>query len=177
MQDVEHIEMDMHYTMGNDEGSVEKYEQTVEDKKLKILAVVGTTSAGKSELAVKLARRFNGEIISCDSRQIYKGMDLGTGKVEGKWRNLSLFPSPGFGPLRLGNEAREGGRQAGRGRTNAQEKIFVYKNIPHHLIDFVSPKRQYSVGLFQKKVKKIIKDILKRGKLPILCGGTMQWID
>jgi len=51
----------------------------------KILIIVGPTASGKSEIAVKLAKKFNGEIISCDSRQIYKGMDLGTGKVTGKW--------------------------------------------------------------------------------------------
>lgn len=53
----------------------------------KILAIVGPTASGKSELAVLLAKKFNGEIISCDSRQIYRGLNLGTGKVPGKWQN------------------------------------------------------------------------------------------
>jgi len=119
-----------------------------------LLVIVGTTSAGKSELAVKLASRLNGEIISVDSRQIYKSMDLGTGKVEGKWTTTQIV-----------------------GHAQTEQKIFIYKKVPHHLIDFISPKRQYSAGLFQKKAKKIIKDILKRGALPILCGGTMHWID
>lgn len=111
--------------------------------KKKILVIVGPTSSGKSELAIKLARSFNGEIISCDSRQIYKKMDLGTGKIEGKWKN----------------------------------EIFVYKNIPHHLIDFANPKKQFSAALFKNKAEKIINQILKRGHLPILCGGTGHWID
>lgn len=116
-------------------------------KKDNILAVVGPTASGKSELAVALAKKFNGEIISADSRQIFKDMDIGTGKVEGAWKKL-------------------------RG-----QKVYVYKNIPHYCIDFLSPKKQFSAGLFQAKAQKIIADILVRGKLPILCGGTGHWID
>jgi len=113
-----------------------------------MLCVVGPTASGKSELAVKLAKKYNGEIISCDSRQIYKGMDIGTGKVEGKWKKFK-----------------------GRG------KQYAYENIIHHCIDYVSPKKQYSSGQFQKDAHKAIVDILKRGKLPILCGGTGHWVD
>jgi tRNA dimethylallyltransferase len=117
----------------------------------KILVIVGPTSSGKSELAVKLAKLFNGEIISCDSRQIYKGMDLGTGKIAGAW-SITLS----------------------RGR---EKVLYVYKNVIHHLIDFVNPKKQYSVSLFQKQAQKKIREIIKRGHLPILCGGTGHWID
>ena len=116
-------------------------------KKDKLLAIVGPTASGKSELAVSLAKKFNGEIISADSRQIYAGMDIGTGKVEGAWKKV-------------------------RG-----QKIYVYKGVPHYCIDFLSPKKQFSAGLFQAKAKKAIADILARGKLPILCGGTGHWID
>lgn len=116
-----------------------------------LLVVVGPTASGKSELAVKLAKYFKGEIISCDSRQIYKGMDLGTGKVLGKWKKVDC--------------------------TNKSYLSYVYKSIPHHLIDFRNPARQYSVASFQREAKKIITDIVKRGHLPILCGGTMHWID
>jgi tRNA dimethylallyltransferase len=121
----------------------------------KILVIVGPTSSGKSELAVKFAKHFNGEIISCDSRQIYKGMDLGTGKVEGKWNKQKT--------------CKIHGREFYRS--------FVYKNIPHHLIDFINPKSRYSAALFQLDAKKTIDDILSRDKLPILCGGTAHWID
>ncbi len=117
-----------------------------------LLIIVGPTSSGKSELAVRLAKKFNGEIISCDSRQIYKGMDLGTGKIPGKWVVDYL-----------------------RGR--AVNQLYKYKGIPHHLIDFVNSKKQYSAALFQRDAKKVIADILARGKLPILCGGTGHWID
>lgn len=112
------------------------------NKKL-CIAVVGPTASGKSELAVTIAKQFHGEIISADSRQIYKGLDFGSGKVAGKWN---------------------------KGR-------YVYKTIPHYLIDEASPRAQYSVARFQKQARKIIVDIQKRGKLPIICGGTGHWVD
>ncbi|MFA5990643.1 MAG: tRNA (adenosine(37)-N6)-dimethylallyltransferase MiaA [Candidatus Doudnabacteria bacterium] len=114
----------------------------------RILILVGPTSSGKSELAVQLAKKFHGEIISADSRQIYKGMDLGTGKVPGKW-NLS----------------------------NKSYPTYIYKSIPHHLIDFQNPARQYSASRFQTVARKKIAQIIKRGVVPIICGGTAHWID
>ena len=117
-----------------------------------LLIIVGPTSSGKSELAVSLAKRFNGEIISADSRQIYRGMDLGTGKIEGKWC--------------VGKKC---------GRTFCLH--YVYKGVVHHCIDYINPRLQYSASLFQQDAKKAIADILARGKLPILCGGTAHWID
>lgn len=113
----------------------------------KILALVGPTSSGKSEMAVRLAKKFGGEIVSCDSRQIYRRMNLGTGKVEGKWQ------------------------------TRGKQRFFIYKNIIHHCIDSASPGRQYSVDQFKRAAQKAITGILSRGRLPILCGGTMHWID
>lgn len=102
----------------------------------KIIVILGPTSAGKSDVAVKLARKFDGEVISADSRQIYRGMDIGTGKVTLE-------------------------EQAG---------------IKHWMLDIVSPRADFSAAQFKKKADKIIKDVLKRGKLPILCGGTGFWI-
>ncbi|HMQ01487.1 MAG TPA: tRNA (adenosine(37)-N6)-dimethylallyltransferase MiaA [Candidatus Doudnabacteria bacterium] len=115
--------------------------------KSKLIVVVGPTASGKSELAIKLAKKFDGEIISADSRQIYRGLDIGSGKVKGKWQKLN-------------------------GKT-----AYVYKNIPHYLIDEVNPKTQFSVEKFQRRAQKLIDDILKRNKLPIICGGTMHWVD
>ncbi len=112
-------------------------------QKNKVIVVVGPTASGKSELAVKIAKKVGGEIISADSRQIYKDLNIGSGKVEGKWEN----------------------------------GVFMYKNIPHYLIDEVSPRVQYTVAKFQKKARAAIADILKRGKVPIICGGTGHWAD
>ncbi len=99
--------------------------------KPKILVILGPTASGKTSLAVKLAYEFNGEIISADSRQVFRGMDIGTGKDLGE-----------------------------------------YGNIPYHLIDVVNPEEEFNLLKYQKLVSKAIKDILSRGKLPIIAGGT-----
>ncbi|MBT3690086.1 tRNA (adenosine(37)-N6)-dimethylallyltransferase MiaA [bacterium] len=104
--------------------------------KNKVIAIVGPTACGKTNLAVKLAKAFNGEIISADSRQVYIGMNIGTGK-----------------------------------------DLNEYGNIKYHLIDVVSPKKQYSLAQFQKEAYKAIDDILKRNKLPIIAGGTGLYVD
>lgn len=105
--------------------------------KPKVLVVLGPTSSGKSDFAVNLALKYNGEIISADSRQVYKGMDLGTGKI-------------------------------------TKEEM---KGVPHHILDVASPKSVYNVSKYKIKAQKIIADILKRNKLPIICGGTGFYID
>ncbi len=107
-----------------------------EEKRNKIIVILGPTASGKSDLAIKIAKKYGGEIISADSRQIYRGMNLGTGKV-----------------------------------TLSEQKI-----AKHHMIDILSPKTNFSAAEFKKKVQKIIKDILKRKKIPIICGGTGFWI-
>src|SRR6185503_2360965 len=103
----------------------------------KIIIIVGPTASGKSELAVKLAKKIKGEIISADSRQIYKGLNIGTGKVAGRWSN----------------------------------GVYSYKGIAHHCIDIVDPQQQVSAAQFQRFATRAIKDTLKRGKTPIICGG------
>jgi tRNA dimethylallyltransferase len=105
--------------------------------KPKILVIVGPNASGKTDLSIWLAKKFNGEIISADSRQVYKGMDLGTGKVTKK----------------------------------------EMENIPHYMIDVASPKRTFTVTQFVKKAEKYIEKILKKGKLPIIVGGTGFYID
>lgn len=107
----------------------------VEETKPKVLVILGTTSAGKTSLGVKLATEFNGEIISADSRQVYKGMDIGTGK------DLKEYKVDG-------------------------------KKIKYHLIDVVSPKTEFDLAKYQKLALKAIKDVLSRGKLPTIVGGS-----
>lgn len=103
----------------------------------KVLVIVGPTASGKSSLGVALAKKFNGEIVSADSRQVYTGLDIGTGKITKK---------------------EMGG-------------------IPHYLLDVASPKKIFSAGAYQKLAAKTITDIAKRGKLPIIAGGTGFYID
>ncbi len=102
----------------------------------KLIAIVGPTASGKTALAVNLAKRYNGEIVSADSMQIYKGMDIATAK-----------PS-----------------------------ISEREGIPHHLMDFLPPNQKFSVSQYVELAKKVINDILSRGKQPILCGGTGLYI-
>ncbi len=106
-------------------------------KKPKIIVVLGQTSTGKSDLAVEIAQKFNGEVISADSRQVYRGMDLGSGKITHK----------------------------------------EMQGVPHHLLDVADPKNIFSVADFQKLGTQAIQDILSRGKIPIVCGGTGFYID
>ncbi|HCP08723.1 MAG TPA: tRNA (adenosine(37)-N6)-dimethylallyltransferase MiaA [Candidatus Moranbacteria bacterium] len=120
------------------------------ESRRKIIIVLGPTSSGKSDVAIRLARKFNGEIISADSRQIYKGMDIGTGKVP--------RDSVGIRSLRKGSDP------------------YISAVIPHYLIDIINPKTNFSAAQFKKKAEKIIEDIIKRGKTPIICGGTGFWI-
>lgn len=128
----------------------------VKGQKSKVIVVVGPTASGKSELAVRLAKKFNGEIISADSRQVYRGLDIGSGKIIGKWK------------LSRGNPTSVGSRTS---------KIFVYGGISHHCIDFVSPKKTYTAAEYKKCAEAAIKDITDRGKIPILAGGTAFWIN
>ena len=111
----------------------------------KIVVILGPTASGKTGLAVKLAYKFNGEIVSADSRQVYRGMDIGTGKDLGEY-------------LVKGVRHHIGCRTPYR--------------IPCHLIDVVNPNTKFSLAKYQKLAYKAIDDILQRGKLPIIAGGT-----
>lgn len=114
----------------------------------KIIVIVGPTASGKSELAVKLAKKFNGEIISADSRQVYKGMDIGTGKVS---------------------------RDKAKNKTK-DSKIYLHEGIAHYLLDVAHPKRKFTVVQYRKLAQKAIEKIFKKGKIPIICGGTGFYI-
>lgn len=105
--------------------------------KAPILAVVGATASGKSALALELAKKLRGEIVSCDSMQIYRGMDIGTAKP------------------------------------TAEERA----SIPHHLIDVVDACDAFSCADYVTSAAQAIEDILGRGKLPIICGGTGLYLD
>jgi len=98
--------------------------------KEKLIVVLGPTASGKTDLAIKLAKKFNGELVSADSRMVYKKMDIGTAKPE----------------------------------------------YPHHLINVVSLKQDFNVALYKEKALKAIEEIIEKGKLPILVGGTGLYV-
>lgn len=103
----------------------------------KILVIVGPTASGKTRMAVELAQRHNGEVISADSMQIYRTMDIGTAKP-------------------------------------TQEEM---GGIPHHMIDVADPEEDFSVARYVEMAAQCVDDVLARGKLPIVAGGTGLYID
>ena len=112
-------------------------EENIKNEKPKIVVICGPTASGKTALGIQVAQQANGEIISSDSMQIYKDMDIGTAK-----------PTP-------------------------EERA----QAVHHLVDFVSPDQRYSVADFKKDATEKIEDILSRGKLPIIVGGTGLYVN
>lgn len=117
----------------------------------KLLVICGPTSTGKTTLALKIAKKFNGELISADSRQVYKGMDIGTGKDLPKGTKIKFLWFNKYGYYDFGGI-----------------KIWGY--------DLAYPRHEFSVAQYIKFADRIILDILKRGKLPILVGGTGLYI-
>ena len=105
--------------------------------KPKVVVIVGPTASGKTALSIELAKKINGEIISSDSMQIYKDMDIGTAKV-------------------------------------TKEEM---QGIKHYLVDFVSPDCRYTVSDFKKDSENAIKEILQKGKTPIVVGGTGLYVN
>ena len=103
----------------------------------KLIAVMGTNASGKSGLGIELAARYGGEVVSADSRQVFRGLDLGSGKITPE-------------------EA---------------------KGVPHHLIDVCEPGEFFSMADFQRLAYAAIDDILSRGKIPFLVGGTGLYVD
>jgi len=119
-----------------------------------LLVICGPTAAGKTALAIKLAKKFNGEIVSADSRQVYKGMDIGTGKDLPKF---SIFN------FQFSIDKKQIG-------------YFLLEEIPVWLYDVVEPDYRFNVADYVKCAEIVIKDIWRRGKLPILVGGTGFYI-
>ena len=102
-----------------------------------VVCVVGPTASGKTALGVWLAKHYNGEVVSCDSMQVYRRMDIGTAK-----------------PTR---EEMDG--------------------VPHHMIDVADPEEDYSAERYRREAVPVVDDILARGKLPIIAGGTGLYLD
>lgn len=113
-------------------------------KNKKIIVILGPTASGKTKLGAALAAKFGGEIISADSRQVYRGMDIGTGK------DLAEY--------------------------TVKKKKEALK-IPYHLIDVASPRTEFNLAKFQKLARAAIADVLKRGRLPLIVGGSGLYLE
>ena len=105
--------------------------------KPKVIVIVGPTASGKTALSIELAKKINGEIVSCDSMQIYKDMNIGSAKP-------------------------------------TQEEM---QGIKHYLIDVARPDERFSVAEYKKQAEKAIEEILLKGKIPIVIGGTGLYAD
>ena len=103
----------------------------------RVLVVAGPTATGKTRLGIELARRYGGEIVSADSMQVYRGMDIGTAKASSEERAAA----------------------------------------PHHMLDVAEPWEDYSVSRYVEEAGRCCDEILSRGRLPILVGGTGLYID
>ncbi len=112
----------------------------------RVVCVVGPTSAGKTDLGLALAKSFDGEVINADSRQIFKGFDIGTGKPSGK-----------------------------RGKYEGQ-RAFMVQEVPHYLMDFLEPEKMFTVTEWRDKAMKAIRGISKRKHIPLIVGGTGLYI-
>lgn len=108
--------------------------------KYNLITVLGPTASGKTTVAAKLASVLGGEVISADSRQVYRGMDLGTGK---DYADYTVDGQP----------------------------------VPYHLIDIVDAGYEYNVFEYQKDFLKVFEEITRRGKLPVMCGGSGLYLE
>ena len=104
---------------------------------MNLICICGPTATGKTRLGVELALKLNGEIVSCDSMQLYRGMDIGTAKI-------------------------------------THEEM---RGVPHHMLDILTPEQHASASLYTTMAEQCISDIVSRGKLPIVAGGTFLYMD
>ena len=103
----------------------------------KLVVIAGTNASGKSDLAVKIAKAIEGEVISADSRQVFKGLDLGSGKIT----------------------------------------VPEMQGVPHHLLDVAQPGDYFSLAHYQKLAYEAVDDVIARGRIPLLAGGTGLYIN
>ena len=103
----------------------------------KVIVVAGPTASGKTAMGIALAQEYGGEIVSADSMQVYRGMDIGTAKATAEERAAAV----------------------------------------HHMLDVAEPEENYSVSLYVTQAQKVCEDIIARGKIPIIVGGTGLYID
>ncbi len=114
--------------------------------RLPVLVITGTTSSGKTRLALDLAHQYGGEVINADARQIYRDGRIGTGVPQGEWIKTD------------------------------QGEVYHVEGVPHHLMAFAAADERLSVASWARQAKERIEEIAARERLPIVVGGTGLWI-
>ncbi len=122
----------------------------------KSIVIIGPTASGKSGLAIQIAQKFDGEIISADSRQIFRNMDIGTGKVPRDTKFAQFEPESTLPNTKF-------------------YQPYYSAGVAHYLIDILHPRTIWNAAQFVSKARRIRTDICARGKLPIIAGGTLFW--
>lgn len=112
----------------------------------KPVVIMGPTASGKTELALELAKKLGGEIISADSRQVFKYLSAGTAKPDGEWKSIN------------------------------EKNFYMVDSVPYHLVDIIDPMLNYDAGSFVHDANALLDEITRRQKLPIIVGGTGLYI-
>jgi len=118
----------------------------------KIIIVAGPTASGKTDLAVKIAKKYDGELINADSRQVYRWLDIGTNKGKVTLSDYSITQVPKY-------------------------SVYQIDKVPIHLLSFLNPDQRFSAFDFKVLAEAVIENIVSRGKTPIVVGGTGFYID
>ena len=113
---------------------------------LKPITLMGANASGKTEVALALAARVNGEIISADSKQVYKYLSAGTAKPLGVWKELQ------------------------------GQSVYLVNGVPYHLVDIIDPRSSFDAAAFTNQARQKIEEIKARGKTPVIAGGTGMYI-
>jgi len=147
-----------------------------------LLAIVGPTASGKTDYALRLAKDRNAELISVDSRQVYKKLSIGTAKPNGTWMadfgwRISDLRNKNTGENKTTNSSYRTSDSSSIDTTNPQSeirnpKLFVVDSVPYHLLDIWDPAEPFTAADFVRLAMQAIHDIQSRGKEPILVGGT-----
>src|SRR3989344_452155 len=128
----------------------------------KLLCILGPTATGKTDLALTLAKKFNSEIISCDSRQVYKGLDIGTGKLP-----TNVIPEKARLPDGQTGINKSHGSRIKYGMTVEKgDKFWEVDGIKIWMYDVLEPSEQYDVAAYIKDAGQVIKEVIGRGKSP-----------
>ena len=114
---------------------------------MKPITIMGANASGKTGLALEIAKKTGGEIISADSKQIFTKLEAGTAKPAGEWR-----------------------------KTEDGSRLYFVEGIPYHFLDFIDPLVRYDVGTYVRDVKRTMNEIRARGHVPVIAGGTGMYI-